>query len=70
MTVPSPKLKVYVLIGLDPGVDPDALAVTGNGACPELEFKLSAAVGGVLTTTTWVAVELAPVLSVTVTAAV
>jgi hypothetical protein len=62
-----------VLIGCDPGVDPDASAVTSHGAGPELGIglKLSAAVGGVAATTTvWVAAALAPVLSATVTVTV
>jgi hypothetical protein len=68
--LPSPKLKVYVLIGFDPGVDPDASAVTRSGAAPELGLTLSAAIGGVLTTTTLLAVAPAPVLSVAVSVTV
>jgi hypothetical protein len=57
-------------MGLLPGVDPEALAVTGRGAWPDVGLRLNAAVGPCSTLTGAVAVEVAPVLSVTVTVAV
>jgi hypothetical protein len=45
--VPSPKSKLYVAIGDDPAVDPDASAVTWSGPFPEAGVTASWAVGGV-----------------------
>ncbi len=55
---------------MEPGADAVALAVTGSGAWPDAGLRLNAAVGPCSTLTDAVAVEVAPVLSVTVTVTV
>ena len=59
---PSPKSNLYVAMGVEsPSLDPDASAVTCNGAMPELGLTLMVAFGGgsggALTVTWVVAVD-------------
>jgi hypothetical protein len=66
---------LYVAIGVEsPSLDPDASAVTGKGAVPELGLTLTVAFGGAsggaLTVTWVVAVDALPAVSVTVTVTV
>jgi hypothetical protein len=52
--VPSPKLKVYDEIGVESGsVEPEASAVTANGATPDAGLTVSAATGA------WLAIAIA-----------
>jgi hypothetical protein len=65
--LPSPKLKLYPPIGLLPGRDPEASAVTASGAVPAEGVTVRVADGGVVAVTGAVDVAVAPALSLTVT---
>ena len=64
--MPSPKTKVYVAMGLVPGVEPDASAATVSGVAPSPGDTDTAAFGAATTVTCTDAVAVVPPVSVTV----
>jgi hypothetical protein len=54
-------------MGLEPGLEVEASAVTASGTAPDAGVTVSAAVGGAATLITLLAEDVAPAVSLTVT---